>query len=147
MKQLNKLILLLMVGFAFTFFVGEKSYSQVASAVHDLGKISENQLVHGDWFAYKTFYPNGSYKNRYNNYQYPVVALEGFVSEAGAPAAVGLNAYWFRYGGGKFENELYAYKRATPPDIVCDGINLAPPYQGEVDPSMDADSKWFWRIH
>ena len=50
MKRLNKVILIFIMGLTFTFLVNEKSYSQVAAAVHELGKFAETGTVEEVFF-------------------------------------------------------------------------------------------------
>ncbi|MCK4965562.1 hypothetical protein KAS50_00945, partial [bacterium] len=91
-------------------------------------------------------WPNGSYRSGFGISSYPHVFAESVIkTEGGSPED---DQYWYRYTGVDFRTEiLMIYKKHTPASIICDGLELAPPFTGTVDPDIDSDSEWYTKVH
>ena len=146
MKRLNKVLLIFTMGLMFTFTVTSQSYSQLAGVMNDLGTLGEQWLATLDWNSGRHHWPMGSYQAEFSAHQYPHVFAESLIkTEGGSPER---DQYWYRYRGVDYKTEkLMIYKRQTPASIICDGLELAPPFTGEVDPSIDSDVQWFTKVH
>lgn len=144
MKHLNKVLLIFIAVLSFAFLADTKSYSQLTNVVHDLGKIGESWNFSLDYYVGRFAYPAGEYRNEQSANQYPHFFTKSFIKKAGDAPTVG--SYWYRYLGNRRTEELMIYKRHTPPQIICNGINYAPQFPGAVDATIDCDSRWNTKV-
>ena len=146
MKRLNKLLLIFTIGLMFTFTVNSNSYAQLAGVMQDLGTLGEQWLATWDYNSGRHHYPLGEYRAETTPCQYPHVFSESLIKAAGGSPE--RDHYWYRYAGVNHKTEtLMIYKRQVPASIICDGLELAPPFTGEVDPDIDSDVQWAIKLH
>ena len=132
MKHLNKFLLFITLGCMFFILSDSKLYCQLTtvtrSAYHNLGvyqqRVSDVRGNKGN----EAYWPGGLYRNLVLDWNPRYQAAKDYIAAEGAiPTQTKWWEMWW-----KVTTTFTERVRNAPPSIIIDGIDLAPPFRGEI---------------
>ena len=140
MKYLSKFVLIVTLVVLLALMIPAQAYAQLVSVSgygeHNYSRFNQTMQNRPGFGAKKAYWPNGHYRNNIMWSLYQGLITHNLIESEGAtPVDKRLNQAY-----GTCTKFVYTY-RYNPPSIKVEGIELAPPFTGEVDAGIESDIK------